>query len=438
MTLEAADVLTAIDRQATDRVGRRPSLTQESPLLQSMMSAGGIPEFPSRTPSWHAPTVLERVGEIAASAAYRSISSQRTSPANTVPSSPLPPSGRNSVESRATERSLNMQHGVHSHGMHHLPQVYRDAFSNVPSVHAEYAPRSFSRASSRSGYALNAPYMQPSRTGSPALDSRNSRRQRQAILSELTDSSDDESPSKKRSPHKSTRKVLKSFNIHASDMGSSTDESDSPSPRSRAPQMMNDPRAKKNQDAHYTTSSTDEDRNRRRAWEESVANGKGRHQPYAEGSRSMNDAESSDEESPVHESMLQSALSVVRGLEQGFGSDEDDVPNLEEYLSTSHGHPPSSNQSTARTNRQVTKATVAPDVQTMLEMVFQNAQDSPLKKPAAILSASRSPAKRSPQVFSGSGSRDNFLLKTEPACGPASDIQDSIGLPVCHRIFERL
>ena len=106
---------------------------------------------------------------------------------------------------------------------------------------------------------------------------------------------------------------------------------------------------------------------------------------------------------------------------------------VEEYLAKSRGHTPSqrSNACPDTGKHQTTKATVAPAVQDMLAAAFQNAKGSPPKRPSsAILSASLSPAGKSPQVFSSRKGDKNFVLQTVPAYGPATDLQDSIGLPV--------
>lgn len=76
------------------------------------------------------------------------------------------------------------------------------------------------------------------------------------------------------------------------------------------------------------------------------------------------DSGSSNEGVDRHESVLESALSVVRGLEHhaktGPGTiDMDDVENVEDYLVKSRGHTPSfqrSNPSPPKSNRHVTKA----------------------------------------------------------------------------------
>jgi hypothetical protein len=312
----------------------------------------------------------------------------------------------------------------------------------VPSVYAEYG-RPLSRASSRSGYY--PPYRSPTGMGSPVQNSRSTRMHRQEMLAELTDSSDEGSPGKRRG-RRSTRNVLRSLDLRASDMGSSSDD---PSPRGRAPRRTKDARAKASRDPHLTTSSTDEDRNRRRAWQEggaaraqrassSPANraADGEHsnsRAHFDDSGSGSDAEGG----AGSESVLHSALSVVRGLEQrsrrSNSVDIDEVQDVEDYVAKSRGltHSQRSSASPDTPKRRTSRAAVAPAVQDMLEAAFQNAKGSPKRPGSALLSASRSPAGKSPQVFSGKKGGKNFILQTVPAYGPAADLQDSIGLPVC-------
>ena len=447
MAYEAADVLAAMD-QAVSAEKKRGGIrsAQASPLLNAMR-AEAIPDFPSRSPSVHSQVVLERVGEIAERAAQRNMPNVASQWSPTL--SPSLPS-----QAPSRRASIDSTNSKASHILYGFPQAYRDAFSGVPSAYAEYAARPSSRASSRSGYF--PPFRPTSGTSSPVHASRTTRVHRQEILAELTDSSDDDSPGKKRSPRKSTRNVLRSLDLHASDVGSSSSDA-SPSPRGKAPQMTKDARARGGaEDPHFTTSSTDEDRNRRRAWEEGGASRAhahgasaaraGHRTRRADGEPSPNRrAEVSDSGSGSdgegsaagHESVMHSAASVVRALEQrsrrSNSVDIDEVQDVEEYLAKSRGHTPSqrSNASPDTGKRQTTKATVAPAVQDMLAAAFQNAKGSPPKRPSsAILSASRSPAGKSPQVFSSRKGDKNFVLQTVPAYGPATDLQDSIGLPV--------
>ena len=447
MAYEAADVLAAMD-QAVSAEKKRGGIrsAQASPLLNAMR-AEAIPDFPSRSPSVHSQVVLERVGEIAERAAQRNMPNVASQWSPTL--SPSLPS-----QAPSRRASIDSTNSKASHILYGFPQAYRDAFSGVPSAYAEYAARPSSRASSRSGYF--PPFRPTSGASSPVHASRTTRVHRQEILAELTDSSDDDSPGKKRSPRKSTRNVLRSLDLHASDVGSSSSDA-SPSPRGKAPQMTKDARARGGaEDPHFTTSSTDEDRNRRRAWEEGGASRAhahgasaaraGHRTRRADGEPSPNRrAEVSDSGSGSdgegsaagHESVMHSAASVVRALEQrsrrSNSVDIDEVQDVEEYLAKSRGHTPSqrSNASPDTGKRQTTKATVAPAVQDMLAAAFQNAKGSPPKRPSsAILSASRSPAGKSPQVFSSRKGDKNFVLQTVPAYGPATDLQDSIGLPV--------
>ena len=438
MAYEAVDVLSAVDKVVSGEKKRGANRSAEaSPLLNAMRTDnfGSIADFPSsRTGSAHSQaqsTVLERIAEMAERAAARNLSPNLSAE---LPSQA--PSRRPSIDSttsRATDRS---------HILHGFPQAYRDAFSGVPSVYAEYG-RPLSRASSRSGYY--PPYRSPTGMGSPVQNSRSTRMHRQEMLAELTDSSDEGSPGKRRG-RRSTRNVLRSLDLRASDMGSSSDD---PSPRGRAPRRTKDARAKASRDPHLTTSSTDEDRNRRRAWQEggaaraqrassSPANraADGEHsnsRAHFDDSGSGSDAEGG----AGSESVLHSALSVVRGLEQrsrrSNSVDIDEVQDVEDYVAKSRGltHSQRSSASPDTPKRRATRAAVAPAVQDMLEAAFQNAKGSPKRPGSALLSASRSPAGKSPQVFSGKKGGKNFILQTVPAYGPAADLQDSIGLPVC-------
>jgi hypothetical protein len=414
-------MIKAVERASRNTQG--PYSVQASPLLQAMRSES-VPAFPlgggtvsrtgtaavSRTQSsalqyqtierlasasqaTAATGMLERVGEMAAAQVRRSLGSAKTSPANTMPSSPRV-SRRGSIDSTYSERP----------DQRHLYGPYRDAFAGVPSVHAEYN-RPSSRASSRSGYAMNRFQMAGSGQSSPVLTSRQYRRQRQEMLSELTSSSDDASPNKRRSPKKTTRDLLKSLDLRASDVGSSSSEG-SPSPRGAVPRMTRDSRANASRDMHFTTSSTDEDRNRQRAWEEGhqadqkqdSSPGRQSHRRDGNqsqrsrssgGQRSLNDPVSESEEDgfEAHASVLESALSVVRGLEQRTRSqhesvDMDDVHNVQDYLAKSRGQTPSRGNSIspAKSNRtSVTKA--AGD-----SLQFFTACRS-LKQPARVFSA---------------------------------------------------
>jgi hypothetical protein len=439
MAYEAVDVLSAVVSGEKKRGSNRSA--EASPLLHAMRTDGfgSIPEFPrtGSTLSQAQSTVLERIAEMAERAAARNLSPTLSAE---LPSQA--PSRRPSIDSttsRATDRS---------HILHGFPQAYRDAFSGVPSVYAEYG-RPLSRASSRSGYY--PPYRSPTGMGSPVTavqNSRSTRMRRQEMLAELTDSSDEGSPGKRRG-RRSTRNVLRSLDLRASDMGSSSDD-DSPSPRGRAPQRTKDARAKAGRDPHFTTSSTDEDRNRRRAWQEDGAARAYRAssspaKPGADGKPSPNSGarfddsgSGSDAEGGAgSESVLHSALSVVRGLEQrsrrSNSVDIDEVQDVEDYLAKSRGltHSQRSSASPDTPKRRATRAAVAPAVQDMLEAAFQSAKGSPKRPSSVLLSASRSPTGKSPQVFSGKKDGKNFILQTVPAYGPAADLQDSIGLPVC-------
>ena len=437
MAYEAVDVLSAVDKVVSGEKKRGANRSGEvSPLLNAMRTDGfgSIADFPSsRTGSAHSQaqsTVLERIAEMAERAAARNLSPNL--------SAELPsqvPSRRPSIDSttsRATDRS---------HILHGFPQAYRDAFSGVPSVYAEYG-RPLSRASSRSGYY--PPYRSPTGMGSPVQNSRSTRMQRQEMLAVLTDSSDEGSPGKRRG-RRSTRNVLRSLDLRASDMGSSSDD-DSPSPRMRAPQWTKEA----SRDPHCTTSSTDEDRNRRRAWQEggaardhrastSPAKRSAGGEPSPSSRAQFDDSGSgSDAEGGAgSESVLHSALSVVRGLEQrsrrSNSVDIDEVQDVEDYLAKSRGltHSQRSSVSPDTRKHRTSRAAVAPAVQDMLEAAFQNAKASPKRPSSALLSASRSPAGKSPQIFSGKKDGKNFILQTIPAYGPAADLQDSIGLPVC-------
>lgn len=74
--------------------------------------------------------------------------------------------------------------------------------------------------------------------------------------------------------------------------------------------------------------------------------------------------------------------------------------------------------------------TVAPAVHNMLSAVFKDAQGSPKRPGAALLSASRSPDRGYPQVIAGGTGHGGFTLQTMPAYRPSSDPHEEIGLPV--------
>jgi len=256
-----------------------------------------------------------------------------------------------------------------------VPQPYRDAFAAAPSAHQEYG-RPLSRASSRSGYG--GPRNFTSGANSPVVFSRNNRQQRQEIFEE---SSSDESPNKRRSPKKSTRHVLKSLDLHASDMGSSSESDDSMSPSVPLPRMTRDPRVSSTKDMHFTTSSTDEDRHRRRAWEDRQTGDPQHGSAHTHGGshtrsgslrnptqskRSTvgiappSDAGSADEGFDRHDSVLQSALSVVRGLQHDakFQSGSIDMDDVDNRIKP-RGHTPAQRSNTwtpPQSNRQVTQA----------------------------------------------------------------------------------
>jgi len=307
-----------------------------------------------------------RAGEIAAGVIERTLSSHRTSPATSVsPGSPISCARSDilrqvhSLDSRRA--SVDSSHGRPvedvKRGMNGF-QEKRDKFS-----HAEFHGRPSSRTSSRSGGYLNA----GSGHNSPVIASRHGRKERQEMLSELTSSSDDDSPNKRRGAKKSTRNVLRSLDLHASDMGSSDG---SPSPRNAAPSMTVDPRTNSSREMHFTTSSTDEDKRLQRAWEshapqpakvdyssaspvrslrQRYRRDGTRHSPESAGlggkTRTLNDSGSSDN-AVEHENVLESAMSVVRGLEH-CRMDAENIEHLQQYLSRSRGHSPSERSRTS-------------------------------------------------------------------------------------------
>jgi hypothetical protein len=380
-TPEASPLLQAM-RAETLQVDRKRT-PEASPLLQAMRADSfGVPErmtvdrrrTPEASPMLQAmrtesiPSMRMhesaiRAGDMASGAITRVLSSRHTSPAHTGNNSPMSMTARGSPAVSRLASIDSVFAGVQvSHSRRSIqgfPQVYRDAFAGALPAHSEYGgSRPSSRASSRSGFV---------HPGFNRYSYHENRQQRHEILSE-DDSSSDESPKKKRSPLKSTRNVLKSLDLRSSDIGvSSSDDDEDDSKASRSKPNRRD------REMHFTTSSTDEDRQRRRAWAENhnAEGSKGtmkrraRHRkdgrqssqsPSGRHSRSLNDSQS-DDSFEGHESVLESALSFARSLEQEDKSrqgsvDVDGVKDFEAVLANSRNH-----TSPSKSHRSVAKGT---------------------------------------------------------------------------------
>ena len=370
----ASPLLQAMRDQALPPFQRAPS-SQALPPFQRAPSSQALPPF-QRAPSSQSTktsALLERVSEMAERSVQRTLenNSRRGSLCKTSPESSRTgsPRGNEECDRRASVDSTYSRGNFQRYGM----APYRDAFAGVRSAYAEYNGMPPSRASSTvstmsipTGPRLTRQRFQSGQSSgqnSPVITSRQFRQDRKEILREDS-SSDDPSPKKKRSPKKSTHKLLKSLGLHASDVGSSSDSS--PSPRSTVPAKKGH-LANSSKDMQFTTYSTDDDRSRRRAWEDNRgpqgSSGREKHRRdrrlspsrhMSDGrSRSFNNSDDDVPQFPGHESVLESARSVVKDLERGsrVAVDLEDVHNVEDYLAKSRGISP------AKSNRNMQQDT---------------------------------------------------------------------------------